>query len=153
MKSIFDGKAFEGWNITLPLIQGGMGVGVSLGGLAGAVAAEGGIGIISTAQVGFDEPEFEGHEAECNLRGIRRQIARAKEIAGAKGMVGVNVMVALQQYKEHVKEAVKAGADVIICGAGLPVDLPELVKCSLVKIAPLVSSSIAAAVILKMWDK
>lgn len=153
MKKIFDGKAFDGWNISLPLIQGGMGVGVSLGGLAGAVAKEGGIGIISTAQIGFDEPEFVGHEADCNLRGIRKQIARAKEIAGGCGMVGVNVMVALQQYREHVIEAVKAGADVIICGAGLPVDLPELVRGSMVKIAPIVSSRKAAALILKAWDK
>ena len=153
MKKIFDGKAFDGWNISLPLIQGGMGVGVSLGGLAGAVAKEGGIGIISTAQLGFDEPEFVGHEADCNLRGIRKQIARAKEIAGGCGMVGVNVMVALQQYREHVIEAVKAGADVIICGAGLPVDLPELVRGSMVKIAPIVSSRKAAALILKAWDK
>lgn len=153
MKEIFDRKAFEGWNITLPLIQGGMGVGVSLSGLAGAVAKEGGIGIISTAQIGFDDPGFEGHEAECNLTGIRRHIARAKEIAGGKGMVGVNIMVALQQYKEHVKEAVKAGADVIICGAGLLVELPELVKGSMVKIAPIVSSRKAAALILKAWDK
>ena len=153
MKKIFDGKAFDGWNISLPLIQGGMGVGVSPGGLAGAVAKEGGIGIISTAQIGFDEPEFVGHEADCNLRGIRKQIARAKEIAGGCGMVGVNVMVALQQYREHVIEAVKAGADVIICGAGLPVDLPELVRGSMVKIAPIVSSRKAAALILKAWDK
>ncbi|MCD7708283.1 MAG: nitronate monooxygenase family protein [Clostridiales bacterium] len=153
MRNIFDCKAFKGWNIELPLIQGGMGVGVSLGRLAGAVASEGAIGVISTAQIGFTEPDFFGNEEECNLRGIRKQIARAKEIAGGRGMVGVNIMVALQQYKEHVKEAVKAGADLIICGAGLPIDLPELVKGSLVKIAPIVSSKKAAAVILKAWDK
>ena len=99
-KPIFDMKAFQKWNIKVPLIQGGMGVGVSLSGLAGAVAAEGGIGIISTAQIGFAEPDFENHEEECNLRGIRKHIQRAKEIAGGEGMVGVNVMVALQHYKE-----------------------------------------------------
>lgn len=146
-------EAFEGWNISLPLIQGGMGVGVSLGGLAGAVAAEGAIGMISTAQIGFEEPDFEGNELDCNLRGIRKQIARAKRIADGKGMVGVNVMVALQQYREHVREAVRAGADAIVCGAGLPVDLPELVKGSAAKIAPIVSSKKAAALILRAWDK
>ena len=62
----------------IPVVQGGMGVGVSLGGLAGAVAAEGGMGVISTAQIGFLEPDFVGNELECNLRGIRRQIAKAK---------------------------------------------------------------------------
>lgn len=152
-KQIFNMDIFQDWNISIPLIQGGMGVGVSLSGLAGAVAAEGGIGIISTAQIGYEEPDFQGNEIACNLRGIRKHIVRAKEIASGKGMVGVNVMVALQHYKEHVKEAVSAGADVIICGAGLPMDLPELVTGSRTKIAPIVSSRRAAALILKSWIK
>lgn len=153
MKNIFGMDAFKGWNIRIPLIQGGMGVGVSLGGLAGAVAAEGGIGVISTAQIGFEEPDFVGNELECNLRGIHKQIAKAKEIAGGNGMVGVNVMVALQQYRDHVVEAVKAGADAIICGAGLPMDLPALVEEGAAKIAPIVSSRKAAALIMRSWDK
>ncbi|MBD5135232.1 MAG: nitronate monooxygenase [Lachnospiraceae bacterium] len=138
--------------VTLPIIQGGMGVGVSRSGLAGAVAKEGGIGIISTAQIGYDEEGFEQNPAECNLKAINKHIKKAKDIAGGNGMVGVNVMVALKHYKEHVKEAVKAGADVIICGAGLPVDLPELVKEETSKIAPIVSSARASSIILKMWD-
>lgn len=136
----------------LPIIQGGMGVGVSRAGLAGAVAKEGGIGIISTAQIGYDEEGFGHNPAECNLKAINKHIKKAKEIAGGIGMVGVNVMVALKHYKEHVKEAVKAGADVIICGAGLPVDLPELVREGTSKIAPIVSSVRASNIILKMWD-
>ena len=67
-------------------------------------------------------------------------------------MIAVNVMVALQQYREHVKEAVRAGADAVICGAGLPVDLPELVEAGKAKIAPIVSSR-RAALLLKTWDK
>ena len=110
-----------------PIIQGGMGVGVSRSSLAGAVAAEGGIGIISTAQIGYDEEGFERDQAGCNLLAISKHIRRAKEIAGGRGLVGVNIMVALKHYKEHVQEAVKAGADVIISGAGLPMDLPKLV--------------------------
>lgn len=128
MKKVFNMKAFDGWNLQLPLIQGGMGVGVSLGGLAGAVASEGAMGVISTAQIGFLNPGFVGNELKCNLEEIHRQIKKAKQIAGGKGMIGANVMVALQQYREHVKAAVCAGADAIICGAGLPMDLPELVK-------------------------
>ena len=147
----------------LPIIQGGMGVGVSRSSLAGAVAKEGGIGIISTAQIGYDEEGFEKNQAECNLKAIRRHIQKAKEIAKGAGLVGVNVMVALKHYKQHVQEAVKSGADVIICGAGLPVDLPEIVKVSAEEItmdknkipalSPIVSSEKAAKIILKMWDK
>ena len=134
-----------------PIIQGGMGVGVSRSSLAGAVAAEGGIGIISTAQIGYDEEGFEQDQAGCNRIAIRKHIQRAKEIAGGRGMVGVNIMVALKHYKEHVQEAVKAGADVIISGAGLPMDLPKLVGECKTKIAPIVSSRRAAQLILKMW--
>ena len=151
--AIFDRVDWKGWNISIPLIQGGMGVGVSLSGLAGAVAKEGGMGVISTAQIGYDDPNFVGHESECNLKAIDRHIKRAKEIAQGNGMVAVNVMVALQHYKEHVLAAVKAGVDAVICGAGLPMDLPELVKGSATKIAPIVSSRKAAALILKSWMK
>ena len=136
----------------LPIIQGGMGVGVSLSRLAGAVAKEGGVGVISTAQIGYDEDGFENDQAECNLRAIRKHIKRAKEIACGNGLVGVNIMVALKHYKDHVKAAVAAGADVIISGAGLPMNLPELIgeKCR-TKIAPIVSSKRATRLILKMW--
>ncbi len=136
----------------LPIIQGGMGVGVSLSRLAGAVAKEGGVGVISTAQIGYDEDGFENDQAECNLRAIHKHIKRAKEIACGNGLVGVNIMVALKHYKEHVKAAVAAGADVIISGAGLPMNLPELIgeKCR-TKIAPIVSSKRATRLILKMW--
>lgn len=135
-----------------PIIQGGMGVGVSRSSLAGAVAAEGGIGIISTAQIGYDEDGFEQDQAGCNRLAIRKHIQRAREIAAGKGLVGVNIMVALKHYKEHVQEAVRAGADVIISGAGLPMDLPKLVGDSKTKIAPIVSSRRAAQLILKMWS-
>lgn len=151
--AIFNTMEENGWNLSLPLIQGGMGVGVSLSGLAGAVAKEGGMGVISTAQIGYDDPDFKGHEMECNLKAISKHIKRAKEISQGNGMVAVNVMVALQHYKEYVLAAVKAGADAIICGAGLPIDLPELVKGSATKIAPIVSSPKAAALILKSWMK
>ena len=141
------------WEVPVPIIQGGMGVGVSLSGLAGAVAREGGIGVISTAQIGYAEEGFEKDQAACNLRAIRKHIARAKEIAGGNGLVGVNVMVALKHYEEHVRAAAAAGADVIISGAGLPSDLPALIDDpDRTKIAPIVSSARAAQLILKMWD-
>ena len=132
----------------LPIIQGGMGVGVSLSRLAGAVAKEGGVGVISTAQIGFEEPEFEKDQAKANLIAIKKHIKKAKELACGHGMVGVNIMVALKHYKEHVLAAVEAGADVIISGAGLPMELPELVdEKSHTRIAPIVSSKRAANLI------
>ncbi len=137
------------------IIQGGMGVGVSLSHLAGAVAAAGGVGIISTAQIGFDEPEFEKDTFNCNIAAIKKHILKAKEIAGRglhKGLVGVNVMTALKHYREHVRAAAEAGADVVICGAGLPLDLPELVEGSDTKIAPIVSGMRACRIILKQWE-
>lgn len=134
------------------LIQGGMGVGVSRSSLAGAVAAEGGIGIISTAQIGYDEEDFAQHPAMANLRAIEKHIRIAREKVNG-GLIGVNVMVALKDYADHVRTAVKAGADVIISGAGLPLDLPEYVAGSDTKIAPIVSSPKAASVILRMWDR
>ena len=147
----------------IPIIQGGMGVGVSRSSLAGAVAKEGGIGVISTAQIGYDKEGFEGHERECNLRAIDKHIARAKELAQGAGLVGVNIMVALKHYKEHVKEAVRAKADIIICGVGLPMDLPGIVRSAIEEfqykkeeapvLAPIVSSEKAARIILKMWEK
>lgn len=111
------------------------------------------MGVISTAQIGFLNPDFVGNELKCNIEEIHKQIQKAKKIAGGRGIIGVNVMVALQQYREHVKEAVRAGADAIICGAGLPMDLPELVKEGTAKIAPIVSSRKAISLILRAWDK
>ncbi|MFT4146325.1 MAG: nitronate monooxygenase family protein [Mobilitalea sp.] len=136
----------------IPIIQGGMGVGVSRSKLAGAVAKEGGIGIISTAQIGYDEPDFNKHQIESNLFAIKKHLKLAKETAEG-GVVGVNIMVATKQYEKYVNAACEGGADVIISGAGLPISLPELVTGFKTKIAPIVSSIKAASVILKMWDK
>lgn len=145
--------------VQIPIVQGGMGVGISRSSLAGAVAKEGGVGIISTAQIGYDEEGFEKEQHTCNLKAIRKHIARAKELAQGNGLIGVNVMVALKHYREHVREAAQAGADVIVCGAGLPLDLPELVGRNSEQtgqkppyIAPIVSSKRAAELILRRWD-
>ena len=136
----------------VPLVQGGMGVGVSLSGLAGAVAREGGIGIISTAQIGYREPDYEQNPLEANLRAVVSEIKKAKEIADG-GIVGVNIMYATRYYEKYVEAACVAGADLIITGAGLPIELPKLVENYNVKIAPIVSSVKSASVILKMWDR
>lgn len=142
----------------LPLIQGGMGVGVSLSGLAGAVAREGAIGIISTAQIGFREPDFAEDSKKANLRAMVSELEKARRIASGEdgtcsGLLGYNIMAATRDYEDYVRTAANAGADVIISGAGLPVSMPEYVEGTDTKIAPIVSSEKAARIILKMWDK
>lgn len=139
-------------HIEKPIIQGGMGIGVSLSGLAGAVAKEGGIGIISTAQIGFRESDFEEHPQAANRRAIVSELAKARKIA-PNGVIGFNIMVALRDYEGHVRTAAEAGADLIVSGAGLPVDLPAYVEGTHTKIAPIVSTEKSAKVILKYWDR
>ncbi|MGN0373389.1 MAG: NAD(P)H-dependent flavin oxidoreductase [Enterocloster sp.] len=153
--------------IKKPVIQGGMGVGISLHKLAGAVAKAGGLGIISAAQIGFQEADFTTNFVEANLRAIRRELKLAREIA-PQGAIGFNIMVATKHYDMWVKEAVKAGADIIISGAGVPARLPEYVKQAYaelsekasdllsgrrIKLAPIVSSAKSANVICRMWDR
>ncbi len=136
----------------VPLIQGGMGVGISLSSLAGAVAAAGGIGVISTAQIGYREPDFDEDPIGANLRAIGKEIRRAREIA-AGGILGVNIMVATRKYEDYVKAAVEAGIDLIISGAGLPMDLPKYVGAAKTKLAPIVSGVKSAQVIMRYWLK
>ena len=139
--------------LSLPVLQGGMGVGVSLGGLAGAVAACGGMGCISAAHPGYREADFRHNMLEANIRALKEEIAKAKELAKGRGMVAVNIMTAMRQYAQLARAAVEAGVDAIISGAGLPLDLPELAAGSKVALAPIVSSGRAVKLILKTWDK
>jgi len=135
----------------IPIIQGGMGVGVSLSNLAGNVAKCGGIGIISSAQIGFKESDFKTNTYEANYRALKNEIVKAKEISGNNGIIGVNIMCVTTNYEDMVRVAIKSGADIIISGAGLPKNLPELVKGYKTKIAPIVSSDRAANLICKLW--
>lgn len=136
----------------IPLVQGGMGVGVSLSGLAGAVAKAGGVGIISSAQIGYRESDFDRNPLEANLRAIKSELQKARAIA-PKGIIGFNIMVALKHYDKYVEAAVEAGADLIISGAGIPTELPEFVKDARTMIAPIVSTDKSAKVVLKYWDR
>lgn len=150
-------KQYQGLKIgkkytKLPLIQGGMGIGISLGGLAGAVAAEGGAGVISAAQIGFREPDFDEEPFTANLRAIHKEVEKARALS-KEGVIGMNVMTAMNGYESYVREAVKAGVDFIVSGAGLPVDLPAYTEGSDTAIAPIVSTEKSASVILKYWDK
>lgn len=146
--------------VKLPLLQGGMGIGISLGRLAGAVAKEGGVGMISAAQIGYRDPEFDRNPKEANLRAIAKEYRLARA-ASPEGLIGFNIMVAMRYYDEYVEAAVCAGADLIVSGAGLPMDLPRIAaeaekKCGRegqTLLAPIVSTEKSARVILKYWDK
>ncbi len=134
-----------------PIIQGGMGVGVSMHNLAGNVSKEGGIGIISTADIGYQEEDFNKNPMGANLRAIGKEIKLARKIAGEDKILGVNIMVALKNYSEIVKECVKQKIDLIISGAGIPKELPQYVKGTKTKIAPIVSSLRCCKLIVKHW--
>lgn len=136
----------------VPIIQGGMGVGVSGPRLAAAVAREGGVGVIAGVDAGYQEPDFATDFLSANLRALKKQIRQARKLA-PEGILGVNLMVAMNHYAEMVRAAAEEGIDLIISGAGLPLKLPDLVKDFKTRIAPIVSSAKAATAILQYWDK
>jgi nitronate monooxygenase len=138
--------------IKLPIIQGGMGIGISLSGLASAVANEGGVGVIATPGIGMNEPDFYTNYLEANIRALKKEIRRAKELS--KGILGVNIMVALTNFADLVKTAIDEGIDIIFSGAGLPLNLPEFLNSTIkTKLVPIVSSGRAAAIIAKKWSE
>lgn len=135
-----------------PIIQGGMGIGISLSALAGAVAKDGGIGIISGVQIGYREEDFQKNNLEANKRAMREEIRKAREIA-PEGIIGVNLLAAMTTYDELIRTAIEEGIDLIVTGAGLPLELPKMVEGTETKIAPVVSSGKAARLISKVYDK
>ncbi|MGD9504920.1 MAG: NAD(P)H-dependent flavin oxidoreductase [Syntrophobacteraceae bacterium] len=134
----------------IPIIQGGMGVGISLSGLASAVAHEGGVGVIAAAMIGISEPDVFKDCQAANIRALRREIRKARE--ATKGILGVNIMVALTNFADMVKTSIEEKVDIIFSGAGLPTDLPKyLMEQSTTKLAPIVSSARAARLLCKKW--
>lgn len=139
--------------LRLPIIQGGMGVGVSLSGLAGHVASCGAMGTISSVNAGYADGEFLTNPVKANLKALAGEIHKAKEIAGGNGLVAVNIMTAVSHYEETCRCAVEAGADAIISGAGLPLTLPEYTRGSDTLCAPIVSSGRAARLLIRHYRK
>lgn len=134
----------------VPIIQGGMGVGISLSSLSSSVANQGGIGVIATAGIGMLEPDFRSNFIEANIRALRKQIQKARELT--KGILGVNIMVALSNFSDLVKTAIEENIDVIFSGAGLPLNLPAFLKGSKkTKLVPIVSSGKAARILSQRW--
>lgn len=139
--------------LDFPLIQGGMGVGVSLGNLAGHVAKEGCMGVISTVQVGYRKEGFYRDSLSCNREALKEEIRKARNLSEGRGLLAINCMVATVQYEEMVKTALEEGIDAIISGAGLPLHLPGIAGDCDVLLAPIVSGGKAAKVILQNWKR
>lgn len=134
----------------LAIIQGGMGVGISMSGLASAVANQGGIGVIAGAMAGISETDCLKNALEANIRVLKNEIRAAR--AASRGILGVNIMVALTHFSDLVRTAIDEGIDIIFSGAGLPLDLPKYLKNGArTKLVPIISSARAAKVICKKW--
>ncbi|MGV8906846.1 MAG: NAD(P)H-dependent flavin oxidoreductase [Acetobacterium sp.] len=133
-----------------PIVQGGMGIGISLSNLAGNVSKNGGLGVLSSVEMGCDFPNYKTNPKLANRQALEYHFKRAKEISGNRP-IGLNIMVALTQYEQLVKDAIQVGVDIIFAGAGLPLTLPELTRNSTIKIAPIISSRRVAKLILKHW--
>ena len=151
----------------LPVVQGGMGVGVSAGGLAGAVARMGGMGTISSVDLRRLHPDLmektnkiekEPDAAErinaANLEALQREVRRARELSEGHGAIAVNVMKALSQYEAYVRCSLEAGVDAVVVGAGLPLDLPELAKdFPNTALIPILSDARGVQLIVRKWEK
>ncbi len=140
--------------VKYPIVQGGMGVGISLSGLASAVANAGGIGVISAAGMGMREPDYLKNFRAANSRALRKEIQKAK--ASTDGVIGVNIMIALTDHEDLIKAAIDERADLIIMGAGLPLRIPGMLMASgytnfHTKLAVKVSSAKAAKLIFQYW--
>lgn len=151
----------------IPVVQGGMGVGVSAGGLAGTVASLGAIGTIASVDLRRLHPDLMAATAHiekapdararidaANLDALDREIQRARRIAAGEGLVAVNVMKALSAYEALVRQALASGADVLVVGAGLPLDLPELARdYPQVALVPILSDARGIQLLVRKWEK
>ena len=151
----------------IPLVQGGMGVCVSAGGLAGTVASLGGVGTLSSVDLRRLHPDLMGKTGHldkepdagaqidaANLEALDREIRRARELAQGRGLLAVNVMKALTAYDAYVHQALASGADALVVGAGLPLDLPELAKdFPKAALIPILSDARGVQLLVRKWQK
>ncbi len=138
-------------NVSVPIVQGGMGVCVSLSGLAAAVANEGGIGIISAVGIGMTEPDYRKNFKEANKIALRKEIRKAR--SKTDGVIGVNIMLAITDFEELLEVAIDEHVDVVTMGAGLPLNLPpSFLEIKTTKFLPKVSSGRATNIIFQSWS-
>lgn len=145
----------------LPIVQGGMGVGVSAHRLAGAVAKEGAVGTIASIDLRRHHPDLmeqtqhsksKDEMDRANLTALDREIKSAKAIAQGAGMIAINVMKAVGLHPQLVRQSCESGADAIVMGAGLPLDLPEMAHgYPDVALIPILSDARGIAVVIKKW--
>jgi len=136
----------------IPIIQGGMGVGISLSKLSSAVANEGGIGVIAANAIGMIEPDYFKNGVEANMRALRKEIRKARSLSD--GIIGVNIMIALNDFRNMLQVSIEEKVDIVFLGAGLPLrGIPiEKIKRANVKVVPIVSSARAVRLIFKYWQ-
>ena len=151
----------------LPIVQGGMGVGVSACGLASAVARLGGMGTLSSvdlrrrhedlmAQTQHLDKEPDARELidTANLVALDREIRAAREASQGQGWIAVNVMKALSAYASYVRQALESGADALVVGAGLPLDLPDLASGHPdAALIPILSDARGVQLLVRKWEK
>lgn len=152
MKPLMLGKV----RVPVPLFQGALSIGLSMSRLAAAVAKEGGVGVIAGSKIGFREPDFAENPLEANKRVLKREIQKALELVADcedRGPIGVNIMWSSRHVQEYVETAAEAGAEVVICGAGVPTNLPRYCKDKKIALVPVISSKRAANIIIRNWAK
>ena len=138
--------------IPIPIIQGGMGIGISLSGLASAVANMGGVGVISTVGIGLIDYKTDSTYKQNNIDAIRKEIRKTRELT--KGILGVNIMSVLTNFSDMVQTSIEEGIDIIFSGAGLPLDLPKYLSEGVkTKLVPIVSSARAASILCNKWKQ
>jgi nitronate monooxygenase len=146
----------------LPIVQGGMGVGISAHRLAGTVAAHGGMGTIAAVDLRRHHDDLMAHSANAdkatvdaaNLVALDREIRAARALAAGQGMIAVNVMRAVSEYRAYVRQACESGADTIVMGAGLPLDLPDLAAdFPRVALVPILSDARGIALVVRKWAR
>lgn len=145
----------------LPVVQGGMGVGVSAHRLAGTVASECAVGTVSSVDLRRLHPDLmeatgksrdKAAIDEANRVALDREVKAALAISGGKGIVAVNVMRAVTEYAAYVRQSCESGAHAIVVGAGLPFDLPDLTAgFPDVALVPILSDTRGIGVVLKKW--
>lgn len=142
--------------VPVPIFQGALSIGLSMSGLAAAVAKEGGTGVIAAHKIGFREKDFSVNPLEANKRALAREVRKARELvegAENRGPIGVNIMWFSRHCRQYVETAVEAGAEVLICGGGIPSALPGYCRDKKVALVPVVSSKRAADIIIRNWTK